>query len=185
MSLWNSNKAFRDDYDRRILSSLDMRQFSKDGRMRNTGEKSLVLPETTPETEVVKPSVKQSPQEDLVSPDQGDTSSEQKVPKTKGAGNQKAGNKKKEITVEESDPADQEEFFSSSKLQKDKEDVVDEKKLKELKREEEMAKRKQAEERKKKLAEKAAAKAAIKAEKEAEKKLKVIVFDLHTHTILS
>ncbi|KAL0282659.1 UNVERIFIED_CONTAM: Proton pump-interactor 1 [Sesamum angustifolium] len=35
MSVWNSNKAFRDDYESRILQSLDMRLLSKDGRIRN------------------------------------------------------------------------------------------------------------------------------------------------------
>jgi hypothetical protein len=176
MSLWSCNKAFRDDYERRILTSLDMRQLSKDGRMRNPGEKPLVLPETTTsEIEVVKTSVKQSPKEDVVSPAEGDTSSEQKVQKTKSARNHKEGVKKKEIDLEKIDPLDQEEFFSSNNVQKHslpKKAEVDELKLKELKREEERIKRNQAEERKKKLAEKAASKAAVKAQKEAEKKLK-------------
>ncbi|KAJ0496261.1 putative proton pump-interactor [Helianthus annuus] len=38
MSEWNSSKAFREDYEKRILQSLDMRQLSKDGRMRNPEE---------------------------------------------------------------------------------------------------------------------------------------------------
>ncbi|XP_011082687.1 proton pump-interactor 1 [Sesamum indicum] len=177
MSLWNSDKAFRGDYERRILSSLDMRQLSKDGRLRNPGEKPLVQPETstTSEAEVVKTSAKQTPKENAVSPAHIDASSEQKVQKTKGAKNNKEGNKKTETTLEKIDKADEEEFFTTVKSQKEslpKRDEVDEMKLKELKRQEEIAKRNQAEERKKKLAEKAAAKAAIKAQKDAEKKLK-------------
>ncbi|KAL3631427.1 hypothetical protein CASFOL_024411 [Castilleja foliolosa] len=156
MSLWNSSKHFRDDYESRILQSLDMRQLSKDGRMRNFYEKPLVLvaPHVEPEPEVV---IKKQP-------------TEEKANIAAKSKNLKQGNKKTEIiTLEEK--IDEREV----KVQKDthfKKDEVDETKLKELKREEEIAKRNQAVERKKKLAEKAAAKAAIKAQKEAEKKLK-------------
>ncbi|KAL0399395.1 UNVERIFIED_CONTAM: Proton pump-interactor 1 [Sesamum radiatum] len=189
MSLWNSDKAFRGDYERRILSSLDMRQLSKDGRLRNPGEKPLVQPETstTSEAEVVKPSAKQTPKEYPISPAHIDASSEQKVQKTKGAKNNKEGNKKIETTLEKIDKADEEEFFTTVKSQKEslpKRDEVDEMKLKELKRQEEIAKRNQAEERKKKLAEKAAAKAAIKAQKDAEKKLKEIIAFYFLSTLL-
>ncbi|KAK6134565.1 hypothetical protein DH2020_031685 [Rehmannia glutinosa] len=180
MSLWNSNKAFRDDYERRILPSLDMRQLSKDGRLRNPGEKPLVVIETptTSGTEVVKTSAKQTPKVDVVSPAQVDASSEQKAQKAKSAKNPKEGNKKTEITLEKTDQVDKEEFFSTDKSKETslpKRDEVDETKLKELRREEEIAKRNEAEERKKKQAEKAAAKAAIKAQKEAEKKLKEMI----------
>ncbi|KAF6170353.1 hypothetical protein GIB67_043043 [Kingdonia uniflora] len=48
MSLWSSSKTFRADYERRILSSLDMRQLSRDGRMRNPDEKLLVPPVQAP-----------------------------------------------------------------------------------------------------------------------------------------
>ncbi|PIN18341.1 hypothetical protein CDL12_09001 [Handroanthus impetiginosus] len=186
MSLWNSDKAFREDYERRILPSLDMRQLSRDGRLRNPGEKPLVLVEspTMPETEVVKTTAKQPPKVDAVSPTQDDVSSEQKVQKTKSVKNNKEGNKKKETTLEKVDEVDQEEFVSTKKLQATKNDEVDEMKLKEMKREEEIAKRRQAEERKKKLAEKAAAKAAVKAQKEAEKKLKEITVFSYSSSIL-
>ncbi|KAL3638415.1 hypothetical protein CASFOL_017786 [Castilleja foliolosa] len=170
MALWNSNKAFRDDYEKRIMSSLDMRQLSKDGRLRNPNEKPLVQTEApTTTTEVaVKKSEKQIPKvEDVVAPTEDD------APKTKGGkNNNKEGSKKK---VEKIDQADEEEYFITDKSKEallPKKVEIDEKKLKELRREEEIAKRAQAEERKKKLAEKAAAKAAIKAQKEAEKKLK-------------
>ncbi|KAK6132668.1 hypothetical protein DH2020_033584 [Rehmannia glutinosa] len=81
MSLWNSSKSFRDDYESRILQSLDMRQFSKDGRMRNFDEKPLVLIETPvpSEPEVVKTKVKQQPPKEDSIP----ASSEQNVVKAK------------------------------------------------------------------------------------------------------
>ncbi|KAL2483537.1 Proton pump-interactor 1 [Forsythia ovata] len=180
MSLWNSNKDFRDDYERRILQSLDMRQLSRDGCMRNPDEKPLLLVEvpTPSETEVVlKTSGKQPPKEDLILPAQSDASSTKKVQKEKNAKNEKESNKKTESPLEKMDMEHREEVSRTEKLQKDslpKRNEVDEAKLKEMKREEEMGKAKMAMERKKKLAEKAAAKAAIKAQKEAEKKLKEI-----------
>ncbi|KAL0406798.1 UNVERIFIED_CONTAM: Proton pump-interactor 1 [Sesamum latifolium] len=179
MSVWNSNKAFRDDYESRILQSLDMRMLSKDGRIRNPGEKPLMAPETPLPSEtdtVVKKSVKQAPKENSISPLQDSAPPEQTVAKGKSAKNNKGENKKTEIPLIEQEY--KQEASPADKLQQDslsKSDKVDEKKLKELKREEEIAKRNQAEERKKKLAEKAAAKAAIKAQKEAEKKLKELI----------
>lgn len=161
MSSWNSDKAFRDDYEKRILSSLDFRQLSRDGRIRNQGEELLVppTPSYTSTVVTVKANVKQ-PKENLVQvfdkPQKEDTAVLTKE------------NKKKDTDVEE------EEIIAGS-VKKDsqpKQKEVDAVKLKEMKREEELLKAKQALERKKKLAEKAAAKAAIKAQKEAEKKLK-------------
>lgn len=167
MAEWNNSKAFREDYEKRLLQSLDMRQLSKDGRMRNPGEKPLIAPEPTPapvEPEVVaKPKAKQ-PKEDpipvSVPPPVVEKETDNK--KTKEA-NGTAKGKKEKIVVEE-----EEEVFSLN-TKPSKPIEVDESKLKEIKREEEIAKAKQALERKKKLAEKAAAKAKKKAEKEAEK----------------
>ncbi|KAL8046568.1 hypothetical protein ABFX02_08G185800 [Erythranthe guttata] len=170
MSLWNSNKAVRDDYVSRILQSLDMRQLSKDGRMRNIDEKPLLQVEKSvpSATAVVKPIPKQTPKEDSIPTAERGVSSDQKAAKPKSVKNE--GNSKTEKNLEK---VDEEEAFFVEKLPKvPKKDEGDEKKLKELKRQEEIAKRNQAEERKKKMAEKAAAKAAIKAQKEAEKKLK-------------
>ncbi|KAK4420368.1 Proton pump-interactor 1 [Sesamum alatum] len=187
MSVWNTNKAFRDDYETRILQSLDMRLLSKDGRIRNPGEKPLMVPETPlpsePDT-VVKKSAKQAPKENSIPPSQDGAPPEQTVAKGKSAKNNKGGNKKTETPVIEQEY--KQEASPTDKLQKDslpKNDKVDEKKLKELKREEEIAKRNQAEERKKKLAEKAAAKAAIKAQKEAEKKLKELIISSFFHNL--
>ncbi|CAI9773500.1 unnamed protein product [Fraxinus pennsylvanica] len=55
MSLWSTNKAFRDDYERRTLPSYDIRQLSRDGRIWNPDEKPLVsLDAPTPsQTELV------------------------------------------------------------------------------------------------------------------------------------
>ena len=173
MSIWSSDKAFRDDYEKRILPSLDSRQLSRDGRMRNPDEKPLVVVEepTFSEPEkVTKPSVKQV-KEDTKSPVQ-DTLPTQKVQKEAKS---KAADSK---SILEHTKVEDKEFSGLEKLQKDppaKDNAVDEAKLKEVKREEEIAKAKMAMERKKKLQEKAAAKAAIKAQKEAEKKLKEII----------
>lgn len=173
MSHWSSDKAFRDDYEKRILPSLDSRQLSRDGRMRNPDEKPLaVLEETTSsETETAaKASVKQL-KEDSKSPSQ-DTLPIQKAQKE--AKNAATDSKS---TIEHIKVEDK-EISGLEKPQKDtpaKDNEVDAAKLKEMKREEEIAKAKQAMERKKKLAEKAAAKAAIRVQKEAEKKLKEMI----------
>ncbi|KAK1418073.1 hypothetical protein QVD17_27212 [Tagetes erecta] len=169
MSEWNKSKAFREDYEKRILQSLDIRQLSKDGRMRNPEEKPLVsqeLPTPVPvETEVVaKLKVKQPKEEPTPPPPVASVEKENDSKKTKEA--KKSKNEK--LVVEEEE---EEEVYGLGKKPV-KTEVVDELKLKEMKREEEIAKAKQALERKKKLAEKAAFKAQKKAEKEAEKKLK-------------
>ncbi|XP_073282390.1 proton pump-interactor 1-like, partial [Primulina huaijiensis] len=140
MNLWNNNKAFRDDYAGRILSSLDARQLSGDGRMRNSEEKPLVSVEVpTPSVpEVVKTSSKQPLKQDLVSAPKADTS-EQKVQNPKNAKSDKE-NKKAELTLEKIEQLDREEVFHFDKIQKDslpKKEEVDETKLKELKKAEE------------------------------------------------
>ncbi|KAI3703875.1 hypothetical protein L1987_74071 [Smallanthus sonchifolius] len=169
MSEWNSSKAFRGDYEKRILQSLDIRQLSKDGRMRNPEEKPLISQESPSpvpvETEVVaKPKGKQA-KEDPAPPPPPVASIEKEKDSKKPKEVKKSKNEK--LVVEE----EEEEVYGLEKKPV-KTEVVDELKLKEMKREEEIAKAKQALERKKKLAEKAAVKAKKKAEKEAEKKLK-------------
>ncbi|KAF3442902.1 hypothetical protein FNV43_RR16820 [Rhamnella rubrinervis] len=62
ISLWSSDKAFRDDYERRMLPSLDSRQLSRDGRMRNPDEKPLVALEVSAPVQsetLAKPNPKQ------------------------------------------------------------------------------------------------------------------------------
>ncbi|KAH7544134.1 hypothetical protein JRO89_XS15G0114400 [Xanthoceras sorbifolium] len=170
MTLWSSNKAVRDDYEKRILPSLDARQLSKDGRIRNPDERPLVVVEapvpSEPET-LAKANVKR-PKEDSKSSPQQDT-----LPTQKGQKESTKKAKDSKSAVEHSDIADKEISVSGKPAIEPK---VDEAKLKEMKREEEIAKAKLAMERKKKLAEKAAAKAAIRAQKEAEKKLKEIIY---------
>ena len=173
MSLWSSDKAFREDYERRILSSLDSRQLSRDGRMRNPDEKPLVVLEaptpSEPET-VTKAPVKRS-KEDAKPTPQHEALPSQRVQKE---ANSKAADLG--VTLERSDK-EKEIIPALEKHQKGPsvDNEVDAAKLKEMKREEEIAKAKWALERKKKLADKAAVKAAIRAQKEAEKKLKEII----------
>ncbi|KAJ7014701.1 proton pump-interactor 1-like [Populus alba x Populus x berolinensis] len=168
MSLWSHNKAFRDDYEKRILPSLDRRQMSKDGRIRNPDEKPLVILETPilSEPEPVVKAIAKRPKEDPKPTSQKDALPPQKVQK-------ETTKTELKTTSEHSDIIDK-EVSGLENLQKNpsEEKEVDEAKLKEMKREEEIAKAKQAMERKKKLAEKAAAKAAARAQKDAEKKLK-------------
>ncbi|GAB4849504.1 hypothetical protein Ancab_004298 [Ancistrocladus abbreviatus] len=164
MSVWSSSKAFRDEYEKRILLSLDMRQLSKDGRMRNPDEKPLVRVETRPtEIETISKLNLKSPKEDV----KPTVQQEQKVQK-------EAKKKTVESKTASEHRAIEEETFVIEKPHKDtsKDKEIDSAKLKEMKREEEMAKQKQALERKKKLAEKSAAKAAARAQKEADKKQK-------------
>ncbi|KAE8733617.1 Proton pump interactor 1 isoform 2 [Hibiscus syriacus] len=175
MALWSSKKAVRDDYEKRILPSLDQRQLSRDGRIRNPDEKPLVVQEapvaSAPET-IPKPTVQQPKEEAKPSPEP-DT----KLPK-KGKKVLESKSYPENSVVEET------EIPGSSNLQKEAEKTsadkeIDAAKLKEMKREEEIAKAKQAMERKKKKAEEKAAKAAIRAQKEAEKKLKEIISFFH------
>ncbi|EOA16260.1 hypothetical protein CARUB_v10004404mg [Capsella rubella] len=169
IALWCSKKNFREDYEKRSLQSLDSRQLSRDGRMRNPGEKPLIAPEVPPlkatpsETEVV-PKAKAKPQqkEEPVSAPKPDASVAQKTEKAKDAV------KVKNVA---NDDDDDDEVYGLGKQQKE-EKAVDAATAKEMRKQEEIAKAKQAMERKKKLAEKAAAKAAIRAQKEAEKKEK-------------
>lgn len=180
MSEWSSNKAFREDYEKRILSSLDSRQLSRDGRMRNPDEKPIIseAPATRDvENLPAKVNAKQASsakeaKEDKLVPPQQDVISNKKVQDT---------NIKKSPEVESrgkvGDPVGTGDSYTPEKSQKEppKPTENDVAKLKEIKREEEIAKAKLALERKKKQAEKAAAKAVVRAQKEAEKKLKASI----------
>ncbi|KAF8391337.1 hypothetical protein HHK36_023641 [Tetracentron sinense] len=179
MSLWSSSKAFRDNYERRILPSLDNRQLSRDGRMRNPGEKPLVSEAPIPtEPEIVAKTNIKRPEETSKPSPQHNTIPIRNV--------LKEDSKKlteSETTLKVGDNENKEIISGFEKLPKDPSTAngVDASKLKEIKREEEVAKAKLALERKKKLAEKAAAKAAIRAQKEAEKKLKEIIILIYFH----
>ncbi|KAJ1403433.1 putative proton pump-interactor 1-like [Sesbania bispinosa] len=167
MSLWNSDKAFRNDYEKRILQSLDMRQLSRDGRMRNPDEKPLIEEPKPAETDALSKALPKQPKEEP-KPSPQETLPTQKESKNKGK-DLKSKPDNKDLTEKN----DEYEFENPHKeTPATKEPEIDPATLKAMKREEEIAKAKQALERKKKLAEKAAAKAALRAQKEAEKKLK-------------
>eukprot|EP00252_Welwitschia_mirabilis_P004540 TRINITY_DN1486_c0_g1_i1.p1 TRINITY_DN1486_c0_g1~~TRINITY_DN1486_c0_g1_i1.p1 ORF type:complete len:627 (+),score=194.49 TRINITY_DN1486_c0_g1_i1:215-2095(+) len=172
MSKWNSNKSFRDDYEKKLLSSLSYRQLSKDGRMRNPDEKPLV-PELKPgvETGVDKKDLKKEeassksalPQNNNVQA----TAKENQKQLTESVKGKKSMRSPTHDVVESDKPTE------TTITERSAEDAEAEALLlKEKRREEEMYKAKLALERKKKLAEKAQAKAALKAQKEAEKKQK-------------
>jgi len=175
MSLWNSDKSFRDDYEKRLLPSLDMRQLSRDGRMRNPDEKPLL--------EEPKPVEIGTLPKSIVKQAEGSKSVPQAtVPEQKFQKETKKKGKDLKSNVDSKVLEDDDEYeFEMKKETTVKEPPINPEKLKEKKREEEIAKAKQASERKKKLAEKAAAKAAIRAQKEAEKKLKVIALFVDAH----
>lgn len=167
VSHWNSSKAFRDDYQKRILASLDMRQLSRDGRMRNPDEKPLVMAETPrPPTEVAPKTTPKPQKEDAKKP-----ANEENLPTQKALKESKKNSKESKAAAEQ---AIDEDIFVVEKPKEHvaKENEIDEATLKEKRREEEKEKQRQALERKKKQQEKAAAKAALRAQKEAEKKQK-------------
>ncbi|XP_028792987.1 proton pump-interactor 1 isoform X1 [Neltuma alba] len=168
MSLWNSDETFRNDYERRILPSLDIRQLSRDGRIRNPDEKPLLEESKPSETDAVpKISKNQLKEEPKSSPK--DSLPAQKV---QNEAKNKERDLKSKLENKESAEADKLKFEKPLKESVVKEPEIDPAKLKEIKREEQIAKMKQALERKMKLAKKATAKAAVRAQKEAEKKLK-------------
>uniref|UniRef100_A0A7N0RES9 Proton pump-interactor 1 n=1 Tax=Kalanchoe fedtschenkoi TaxID=63787 RepID=A0A7N0RES9_KALFE len=166
MAQWNNEKAFREDYEKRILSSLDNRFLSRDGRMRNPEEKPLVatVEAPAPAANEVKSGAKKGKEEVKEAPAPASQKAKEEA-KPKGEG------KAKPAEADVSRQKDEDEVYIAPKVVS-RAVEVDPEKLKEQKRQEEIAKAKQAAERKKKLAEKSAAKAAIKARKEAEKKLK-------------
>ncbi|KAI4321867.1 hypothetical protein MLD38_035198 [Melastoma candidum] len=172
-SLWNGSKTFRDDYQKRILTLLDGRQMTRDGRTRLPSEKPLVAVEKSLAAPKVEAEVRK-PKEVPGSLAQQDPAPVQKVEKEplKKANESVKKSKTKEVEPKESNV--DEDVDEIPKPEPPPVVQIDETKLKEMKREEQIAKQRQALERKKKLAEKNAAKAAIKAQKEAEKKLKEI-----------
>ncbi|XP_052167505.1 proton pump-interactor BIP103 [Oryza glaberrima] len=162
---WCNSKAFREDYEKRILSSLNSRQLSRDGRMRNPDEKPIFI-----ETEAAAPPVEQEPiQSKMPAKQAKEAPAPQAEVSPKDESHVKATAKpskaKSSLDVDD-------DYEAESPKEKPKPKEVDVAKLKEIKRQEEMEKNRLALERKKKLAEKQAAKAAARAQKEAEKKLK-------------
>jgi hypothetical protein len=160
MTEWCGNKAFREDYEKRVLISLNGRQLTRDGRMRNPDEKPIFI-----ETHQPAPPVVQEPIPSKVPTKQAKEAAAPQTVAPKDEPLAKASAKVKAAVV------DDDAYESEPAKEKAKPKEVDVAKLKEIKRQEEIEKNKLALERKKKQAEKQAAKAAARAQKEAEKKL--------------
>ncbi|XP_010465483.1 PREDICTED: proton pump-interactor 2 [Camelina sativa] len=168
MNQWNNDKAFRDDYVKRISLSLCERQLNRDGRIKD------------PEVQVVRERQVLSKTmmmggEKVYKVNREDSSSNSSQDGNVITDKQKKETRKEAVdcnrsSAEESDVIDLE--FPVYEKPKKEEEEVDEETLKERKREEQLEKARLAMERKRKLQEKAAAKAAIRAQKDAEKKLK-------------
>ncbi|KAK9131806.1 hypothetical protein Scep_011334 [Stephania cephalantha] len=138
MSQWSSSKSFRADYEKRIIQSLDIRQLSKDGRIRNPDEKPLVEPVAPVASETVaKPNTKRPKEEPKPSP-QHDNVPTQKVQKEE---KNKVAAAELKVSSKGNDSQDTETAVPE-KPRNDPApaDVIDEAKLKEMKREEEIAK---------------------------------------------
>ncbi|KAL9236423.1 hypothetical protein vseg_011097 [Gypsophila vaccaria] len=170
MSQWNHNKAFRNNYEKSILLSLDMRQLSRDGRMRNFDEKPLVQAESrmTSDTVVAPNALSKASKEVSKS-----TQKTEKLLVEKAQTETRKGDKESKAVLERSMEEDEEVFVvEKPKKSTSNGNETDTEKMMEKKKEEEKEKQRHAVERKKKLQEKAAAKAALRAQKEAEKKQK-------------
>lgn len=184
MSQWSSSKDFRDDYEKRILSSLDARQLSKDGRMRNSDEKPI-LPVASLSIEAEKEPAKASlkkveaekePAKASTKKDKGSVITPRHEEVSSRKTSEEVIVKPVEVKVKQVHEAENLPSAGDKSPKKHSEsNESDPAKLKEMKREQEIAKAKSAMERKKKLAEKTAAKAAVRAQKEAEKKLKACI----------
>ncbi|XP_010545836.1 PREDICTED: proton pump-interactor 2 [Tarenaya hassleriana] len=164
MSLWNTDKAFRDDYEERVSASLDERRLGQDGRIKSQEEDVSVSLETLEPPDTATGGVDKWGREDSssCSSQDGNVAAE----KTEKDGEIVTDSNKS--GSEENDCMDLDIGYQNLQV----EDDIDEETLKEKRREEQLEKARQATERKKKMLEKAAAKAAIREQKEAQKKLK-------------
>ncbi|CAL5064765.1 unnamed protein product [Urochloa decumbens] len=165
MTQWCENKVFREDYEKRILASLNSRLLTRDGRMRNPDEKPIFIesqvpvPAAEPEPVPVKLPAKQAKEVPAPQADE--------APKVEARSKGPVKSLKAKAALDADD-----DYEAERPKEKAKPTEADVAKLKEIKRQEEIEKNKLALERKKKQAEKQAAKAAARAQKEAEKKLK-------------
>ncbi|CAN6224186.1 unnamed protein product [Urochloa humidicola] len=165
MTQWCESKAFREDYEKRILASLNSRLLTRDGRMRNPDEKPIFIesqvpvPAAEPEPVPVKLPAKQAKEVPAPQADE--------APKVEARSKGPVKSLKAKAALDADD-----DYEAERPKEKAKPTEADVAKLKEIKRQEEIEKNKLALERKKRKAEKQAAKAAARAQKEAEKKLK-------------
>ncbi|KAL6655853.1 hypothetical protein ACP70R_006679 [Stipagrostis hirtigluma subsp. patula] len=165
MTQWRNSKAFREDYEKRILSSLNSRQLSRDGRMRNPDEKPIFI-----ETHAPAPPAEQEPIPVKLPAKQAKEApapQAAEAPKVEARSKGPVKSLKGKAALDDDD-----DYEAEPPKEKQKPKEADVAKLKEQKRQEEIEKNRLALERKKRQAEKQAAKAAARAQKEAEKKLK-------------
>lgn len=175
MSQWKCSKTFREEYEKKNLSSLLNRQLSKDGRMRNPEEK----PPVPDEGADVFSSIGRENLKNPKAPKNVPGAPEHNSSDLFAASNENHRQATGPVKVKDStQPTDihESELVSATAVGPGNNSATNNEAetmhLKEKKREEEIAKGKLAQERKKRQAEKAQAKAAAKAQKEAEKKLK-------------
>lgn len=171
MSQWKCSEIYREEYEKKNLSSLLNRQLSKDGRMRNPDEKPPVPDEGADvDSSIGRDNLKKEtmhPKTPRNAPGIPEHNSSDYRP---AVGLVKDKNYTQPTNIRQSEivPATDVSPKSNSATNNEAET----RHLKEKKREEEIAKAKLAQERKKRQAEKAQAKAVAKAQKEAEKKIK-------------
>ncbi|CAN6166702.1 unnamed protein product [Urochloa humidicola] len=165
MTQWCESKAFREDYEKRILASLNSRLLTRDGRMRNPDEKPIFI-----ESQVPVPAAEREPVPVKLPAKQA---KEVPAPQADEAPKVEARSKGPVKSLKAKAALDADDDYEAERpKEKAKPTEADVAKLKEIKRQEEIEKNKLALERKKRQAEKQAAKAAARAQEEAEKKLK-------------
>ncbi|CAD6225228.1 unnamed protein product [Miscanthus lutarioriparius] len=167
MTQWCESKAFREDYEKRILASLNSRQLSRDGRMRNPDEKPIFIESQAPASEPEPIPVKLPAKLPAKQAKEVPAPQEDDAPKIEALSKGPVKSHKAKAALDADD-----DYEAEPPKEKAKPTEADVAKLKEIKRQEEIEKNKLALERKKRQAEKQAAKAAARAQKEAEKKLK-------------
>lgn len=175
MSQWKCSKTFREDYEKKNLSSLLNRQLSKDGRMRNPEEKPPVPDEGADVGPSIGREILKNPKATKNVPGAPEHNSSDLFAASNENHRQATGPVKIKDSTQPTDIRESEIVSETALSPGDNSATNNEAEtmhLKEKKREEEIAKGKLAQERKKRQAEKAQAKAAAKAQKEAEKKLK-------------
>jgi len=173
MTQWCESKAFREDYEKRILASLNSRQLSRDGRMRNPDEKPIFIESQAPASEPEPIPVKLPAKLPAKQAKEVPAPQEDDAPKIEAHSKGPVKSHKAKAALDADD-----DYEAEPPKEKAKPTEADVAKLKEIKRQEEIEKNKLALERKKRQAEKQAAKAAARAQKEAEKKLKVLLISL-------
>ena len=173
MTQWCESKAFREDYEKRILASLNSRQLSRDGRMRNPDEKPIFIESQAPASEPEPIPVKLPAKLPAKQAKEVPAPQEDDAPKIEARSKGPVKSHKAKAALDADD-----DYEAEPPKEKAKPTEADVAKLKEIKRQEEIEKNKLALERKKRQAEKQAAKAAARAQKEAEKKLKVLLISL-------